>query len=1020
MKGNHLLFRMEKDGELLRNQWLKGGKLLKNHWDIKEEYRGNLAYEISSVYKNRVFQKQHTIEVPWNNKELKIHYTTFRDKLEPGAKERWEVKISGPKGERVQSEMLMSMYDASLDALKPHDWRTFTYPTFYRKRGLSNDGFGRVTSRSYFSHRNANRLSERYMGGVNWYSYGLIGNYYGYRNRVLFGKYDINSARNGGFESEELAPSMNVDMDDGDRVDGYFNNGSGDMKTVSAWAENTPPANKPATVRKNLKETVFFYPDLKTDGEGNIVINFTMNESLTKWRLMSYAHTESLQQVYSEKEVVTQKELMVQPNPPRFLREGDRIEFTAKLSNLSDEKLNGKVRLEWLDAFTMKSLSGDWNRDNSQHFALDAKRNTKLSWSVAIPEHYTRPVVYRIVAESDRFADGEEAPIPVLSKRKLITESIPLYVKGKSSATASLKNLKTNSSSSLKHHKLTLELTENPAWYALQAMPYIMEYPHECSEQLFSRYYANSLAMSLMNSKPQIQRVFESWKNADVLQSSLHKNPELKNILLEETPWVMQAEDETKQKKRLGLLFDLNHMNQAQSRSLQKLMKNQLGDGSFPWFKGGRGNDYITRYIVEGMGHLKEMSVPVDGNVDQMLRKAISYIDGKAVEAYDKIAVQVKKGKTSWSRNHLSHHFIHYLYARSYFVKSHPLEGKNKDVHDYIISQAAKYWPKQSVYMDGMIALAMERNNREDVTKKIMASIKEKAVMDKELGLFWKGNGWHWYQLPIEQQALLIELLEERGEREMADDAKRWLLSQKRTQHWSTTKSTAAAVYALLMNGADWLEEGKELTVYMAGNKIDLPANKEAGTGYQKVVWDDKEIKTEMADLKIENPNPQPAWAAMHWQFFEDIDAVKASEKGPLQLEKSIYIERYTSNGVVHEKLEEGMSPKVGDKLRVRLELSTSQSMSYVHVKDGRASTLEPIQVLSQYKWGQGLSYYQAVGDAAMHFFIDYMPKGKYVVEYELRVTHEGEFAGGIAELECMYAPEFSGHSKGQRIIVKP
>ena len=1010
LRNNHLLFRMEKDGEIYQSNWLRGGKFLKKTFNIDKKHRGNLSYEITGVYKNNVYQYQKTIEVPWADKALQLSYTTFRDKLLPGSKEQWEIKIKGAEGERVETELLLSMYDASLDALNSNTWNQFIYPTSYQKRHLKASGFGLSYRRAYFPGSNE-RFVEREKPGFKPFNY--YSNYnYGYRGVYRADK-SMMMANSVEMEDAELAEIvMEDDVADFDSFDDA-------EETSTSVQKLSPEKAKEVQIRSNLKETVFFYPDLKTDADGNIVFSFTMNEALTKWKLKGYGHSKSMQQVYTEKEVVTQKQLMVQPNPPRFLREGDELVFTSKLSNLSEETLQGTIRLEWLDALSMKKLPGAWNESTTQNFSVDSKRNVKKSWTVKVPDTWTRPVVYRLVAQSDRYSDGEEAAIPVLSKRILLTESVPVYIKGNTTETASIPNLINFNSKTGKHHKLTLELTENPAWYALQAMPYLMEYPHECSEQLFSRFYANSLAERLMSSKPSIQQVFENWKNTDALQSALSKNQELKNILLKETPWVMQAANEKAQKQRLGLLFDFNTMKNNKQRSLRKLKENQLSDGSFPWFKGGKGSEYITRYIVEGFGHLKQMDVVWDDDVDKMLKKAIAYVDGKALSRYRKLEENVAKKKTTWNAQNINQFWIHYMYTRSYFTADFPLTVEHKKVYDYFNSQAVKYWPKFNPYLTGMIGIRMHRDGDSENVKKLTASLKEKAV-HTDLGVYWKQNGWYWYQLPIEQQSLLIDFMDLSGESSIVEDGKRWLLSQKRTQHWSTTKGTAAAIHVLLMTGEDWLAEGSPLKVTIGGEKLDTDNKKEAGSAYQKIVWNEDELSNKMGELRIENPNKSPAWAGLYWQYFEDRAAINASDKGPLSLDKKVYVERQTAKGVEMVPVKNDTDVRIGDKLLVRLEISNDQEMSYVHVKDGRASALEPIELLSKHKWNNGLYYYQSIDDAAMHFFIDRMPKGKFVLSYELRVTHEGKYTGGIAEASCMYAPEFSGHTEGRSLEVKP
>ena len=355
--------------------------------------------------------------------------------------------------------------------------------------------------------------------------------------------------------------------------------------------EITPIDQSQIQIRKNFNETAFFFPELRTDKDGNIEFSFTMPEALTQWKLMTLAHTKDLASGYAEKTVITQKDLMVQPNAPRFLREGDRMEFSAKIVNLSDKEVTGQADFQLSNASTMNSVDG-WfkNIAPSKYFKAAAGQSAVVKFSIEIPTNFNNAVVYRIVAKAGDVSDGEEAAIPVVTNRMLVTETMPLPMRGDGTKDFKLEKLiNSGKSETLTNYGLTVEYTTNPAWYAVQALPYLMEFPYECAEQTFNRYYANSIATKIVNSSPKIKAIFEKWKTADTaaLLSNLQKNEELKSVLLQETPWVLQAQSEEQQKKNIALLFDMAKMSLQLESSLNKLTDMQSPNGGFVWFKGG-------------------------------------------------------------------------------------------------------------------------------------------------------------------------------------------------------------------------------------------------------------------------------------------------------------------------------------------------------------------------------------------------------------------------------------------------
>lgn len=1006
---------------------------------VMEDDRGNIGVLIAVVKNNRFYTTSETFAVPYSNKELKIAYETFRDKTLPGSQEKWKVKISGSKNEKVAAEMLTAMYDASLDQFAPHEWNTPSlYSMLYLNRswnGRSNftqvNGLFKEVNTDYASftkeYDELETVWDQYGGGMP----GSVPR----RANMMMKK----------GEMREVAAAAPVSQDMA-----YFNGNTEGLstKTITKQGDMTvrgeeiqkqedssggnAPAAQPA-VRTNLNETAFFLPGLQTDADGNVEFTFTMPEALTSWKWMIMAHTKELAFGYSTKKVITQKELMVQPNAPRFLREGDRIDFSTKIVNLSSTELSGQVKLLLIDPSTNQSVDGWFNNVMpNQFFTVAAGQSTPVSFSMLIPYQYNRPLTYRVVAEGkggdQSWSDGEEAMLPVVSNRMLVTESLPLQVRGNGSKDFSFaKLLQSSNSETLGHQSLTVEFTTNPAWYAVQSLPYLMEYPYECAEQLFNRYYANALATNIAHSTPTLKATFERWKNTDTaaLLSNLMKNEELKSVLLQETPWVLQAQDETKQKKQIGLLFDMVRMSTELQSSFNKLKELQSSNGGFVWFKGGPDDRYITQYIATGIGRLRQLKALPAGTdgMQSLISSIVPYLDKKIKEDYDNLV----KHKVKLADNNLGYTQIQYLYMRSFYPEF-AIPAASKTAYDYYRKQSQQFWLKQSRYMQGMIAIALNRTGNKTVSKAIMASLKENAIVNEEMGMYWKeggaGYGYYWYQAPIEKQALLIEAFKEvNNDTQAVENAKTWLLKQKQTQNWRTTKATADAVYALLLQGNNWLASTPEVQVTLGNHTIKSnEQNQEAGTGYFKEVIEGSKVKPAMGNIKVSVSNAAnsaaPSWGAVYWQYFENLDKITHAAT-PLNLQKKLFIEKNSATGPVLTPVNEGDIIKVGDKIKVRIELRVDRDMEYVHMKDMRASCMEPVNVLSGYRYQGGLGYYESTRDASTNFFFGYLRKGTWVFEYPMFVTHTGTFSNGITTIQCMYAPEFTSHSEGVKVVVE-
>ena len=1062
-----LIYEIRVHDSLLSRQWLKlNNEQVKIDVPVKEEYRGNFVVNFVFVKYNRAFQNSQVVKVPFSNKKLDIVFQTFRNKLIPGGKEEWRIRVKDASGKGADAEFLASMYDESLDAFRANKWDFSIYPSYswYSIWSIS-EAFGVSSGFGYREIPNYPFKNLEY-DQLNWF--GL--NYFGGRSIYL---------KSGRLEKDYIM-SADMGVPEAKREEESTSNNISSSKGQEPGTEKKA-ATPTFQIRKDFRETAFFYPSLVTDSSGNLSISFTVPESLTRWKILGFAHTKQLDFGLIEKEAITQKDLMVFPNSPRFVRQGDTVIFNAKTVNLSDRTLSGEVTLEFFDAITLKpvnvlentvpsptpgpSPAGEGSNfrmvcAKSSSFTIKPGESSSCQWNLVIPVDPGLSVLqYRIVAKAGNFSDGEEKAIPVLSNRMLVTETLPLPVRGKGTFEFKFnKLLQSSSALSLKNYKLTLEFASNPAWYAIQALTYLDDPRYPNADNIFNAFYANSIASHIANSSPKISKVFESWKNLtpDALLSNLEKNQQLKSAVLQETPWVMEGKSESERKRRLGLLFDLNTVSRKLDQNLEKLVKLQSPNGGWPWFEGMRENRYITQNIVTGLGHLDHLGVNKgnmkSGKTWDMLVKAIEYLDGELIRDYDNIK---KYDPGKMDDNHLSATQIQYLYARSYFLKDIPLNTKpNKaaiqDAFSYFKKQAEKYWLKQDLFSQGMIALTLNRFGNKEVPAAILKSLSEKALHSPEMGMYWAVNsGYEWYQAPVETQSMLIEAYDEvAADQKSVDEMKIWLLKQKQTQEWKTSRATVEACYALLLRGMDLLATEPEVKINVGKENIDpqklQDTKAEAGTGYFQVTWTGKEITPDMGNVKVTKSGEGVAWGALYWQYFEDLDKITPA-KTPLKLEKKLFKEIITPSGPALEEITNyelqftndkkltsspvyqfTSSLNIGDKIKVRIVLTVDRNLEFVHMKDMRASAFEPYilpslagEGLSGYRYQDGLGYYQSTTDVSTNFFFDYLPKGTWVFEYPLVVNAAGDYSNGITTVQCMYAPEFAAHSEGIRVKVK-
>jgi len=984
-------------------------------YTIQESDRGNLNLEIMYIMHNRIYSKRLNINVPWDNKKLKINIESFRDKLEPGSEESWTIKLEDYKGNNVSSEVLAAMYDSSLDQLISHNWKTTIFPNYFTQMKYNGVAFSASSGMIYKKYNNSSY--QTYLSGfspyLNWFNFSLP-----------YSRNGRGAREEGRIMKRSSAPmaQQSMEMNDaGDQVNDIESLGENETierDLISSENSNDSSIEKsihnPIKIRENLNETVFFYPKLMTSSDGEANLTFKMNEALTKWKLLIFAHTKDLEYSYNEFTVETAKDLLIEPNLPRFLRQGDNITLNAKVSNLSEKPLDVKSEINLLGHSNKLDITNQMltNGNSIQSLLLQPAESKIVSWSVKVSKDFIDLLDVKMTVYSESISDGELNQLPVLSNRMLVTESMVMHIDALENEVFKFEAMhKMDHSKTLENFKYTLEFYTNPSWLVLKSLPAMMDRESIVTTNIFDSYYATSIGSDLVRKDNRIKEMIKSWVANDET-GNLSKNTDLKISDLDETPWVTEANSEYENIRMLSTFLDDNMIIQDLHNLTNKIKGRQLSNGGFSWTPGGKDNWYITQYILEGLSRLNALGVDISTFDASMLNEAVFYIDQEMLQLHK------RRGQNNKILDAI---VVHFLFVRPQFDNV-PISRHLRKVMDHYQNLILENWTKRGSYEQGLMAYGLHLDNKDELALDIVKSLKERLIKDEKLGYYWNDQaGYYWYNANVEKQAFMIDLFKKFNEDQtIIDGLKLWLLKNKQTNSWKTNKATASAVFAFMNDSKNWIENNEEI-------KIDFPIynsevsidRSESNSLLLKQVFQGDDIDASLSDVQIENSNNHVAWGASYWQYFEDLDKIEAFSDTPLKIDKKLFKVVQSDNGDKMISLKDEVVLKPGDKLRVRINLSVDRPMEFVQMKDLRGSGLEPLNVLSQYKWQDGLGYYESTKDLATYFYFDYLPKGNFVFEYDMYVVHEGVFSNGNCSIQSMYAPEFGSHSQGETLRVE-
>ena len=980
----------------------KSGEIINRKFTYKEAYGNGLTLDYVWVRDGKMHTQSAEIRRPLPNKQLTLKWETFRDRLTPGQHEEWTLSIASPSGAQVAgAALLATLYDKSLDQLTNHNWQLQPFvwlPLTSAPWSMAYRGNILDTATKYPKFKEVNPLSFWH------FDEGLFPTIRFNRNPPM---------RFRGTVLQEVALAKSADVDE--LASSNVPIGSYDVKAKEIEEEvvvtgYAAPARKnnaepvAPQLRQNMQETAFFFPRLLSDSEGRVMLKFTLPESLTTWRFMGLAHTKDMMYGLLEGETVARKDVMIQPNMPRFVRQGDEAVLAARVANTTDEVIEGIVRLELKDAETDRVLL-------TKQVACTLEAGTTASVSIPVEADALKDqslLVCKMTVQGSDFSDGEQHYLPVLPNRERVTVTVPFVQTEPGTATIDLPAVPQH-----EQGKITVEYTNNPAWLMIHALPTVAHAHDHCAICQATALYTNALGRYIVSKHPKVKDFAAT--SGSTLYSKLEQNEELKDLLLSETPWVMDADRERDQQQRLADFFDATLMEDRLSSAIDHLNQLQNVNGSWSWWEGMEGSYFMTVEVSQMLARLqyttgKATAVNATGYdkiVDRMLNKAISYMDAEVVKLVKEMKQAEKKGvKATFP----SHKTLQYLYI--YSLKGRKATGEVAAAHTYLKSLLKKEGRNLTIYDKALASVVLNSGQ-------FLKSLHEWSTYKEGVGRYYDTpratSSWRDYRIPT--QVAVIEAMKRLApsDQKTIRQLQQWLLHEKRAQAWDTPLNSVEAIYAFFDGQTELLDaqpqtvlkvDGRELKSRRSDNTSAAPY-----TGYVKrslpVAADAPSPKT----LTAEKTSAGTSWGAVYAQYMQDVKAIDA-QGSELSVTRQLLIEK-DGRYVPVEGREATLA--VGSRIRVRLTIDAQRDMDFVELIDRRAACLEPFNQLSGYRNGA----YVAPNDNATHYFFDRMPKGRRVIETEYYVDRAGRYETGTCTVQCAYAPEMRATTHSLTLVVK-
>lgn len=968
----------------------KSRELLNRQLTYKEAYGNGLLLTYAWVKNGRCHIHQATIRRPMPDKKLQLRWETFRNLLTPGQQEEWRLKIVTPDGTPADASLMAVLYDKSLDQLREHQW-SFT-PTNYLP--IPSSGWQWTA----WGNKTTNGSKQYKLLSIPEFSYNHFDSsvypYYHFSVYARGSRPMMMAKQAANVNDDAYSFSASDEMAMADMAKDSREAAASQMEASAE--EEKQKEQQQVQLRENLNETAFCYPQLETDKDGSVTLKFTLPESLTTWRFMGIANTAAMLCGSIEGEVVAKKDVMVQPNIPRFLRTGDDAQLSARIFNTSDHAISGQARLLLTDPETDQTVY-----EQSQTFAVEAGKTGAVTFTIPCEGFNTSLLVCKVMAQGDGFSDGEQHYLPVLPDREYVTKTVPYTQHEPGVKSIDLTALFPTGTT---QKKLTVEYTNNPAWLMVQSLPVVGQpWEHSAIEQAAS-YYSNLLAKKLLAKSPQVKSVFEQWKREDAslstLQSSLTKNQELKELVLSETPWVGAADRENEQKQQLADFFDENGISYRLATATEKLQKLQNSDGSFSWYPGMQGSTSITVAVEEMLVRLNHMAGQ-QAETRQMQTKAFDFIGKEMVELVAEMKKEEKKGHKPVFPSFTA---LRWLYLCA--LDGRQLSKNVSSANDYLVALLKKDIKRQSIYEKALTAIILSKRGDDKLAAQYVQSLKEFTVYTEEMGRYYDTPraGYSWYDYKIPTEVAAIEAIEAvtPQDSQTIDEMRRWLLQEKRTQAWDTPINSVNAIWAFLNGNNHQLTTDNTQPTVLAIDGTPVSTSKAtAGIGYVKTAINDPQGQTFTATKTSEGTS----WGAVYAQFMQKTSEVEASPSGI-----TVKRELLTASG---QKVTGALT--VGSRVKVRITIDTTRDLDFVQVVDRRAASMEPVRQLSGYQNGA----YVSPKDYATSYYYYGLAKGRHMIETEYYIDRAGHYETGTCSVQCAYSPEFRATAPSMTIHIK-
>lgn len=992
---------------ILQSGIIKGDKTFKINQDIFSRSKGGLVLDIKTVYNNKLYQYQSNSNVNWDL-DLTAKWVHINHKTQPQSKEEWSLEIKDSSNEIPDAEILAFMYDASLDDIIKHDIKNhIDIKPIYNKskflKGHRLQAYFRSSlsfnNNSYYNSQLSNLSGIRLSTGLDMIKIGS-NNRYNSRNNML----------------ELASPLKGMAMADSDKMENRSNKSLSFESNTNSKAPNIDqnqlniegnPANnksKSIQIRKNFQETIFFYPELRTNHKGIVDIPFNMTDGLGQYKLMLYGYTKDFKQFYLEEDIISNKELMAEMHKPRFLYAGDKLIWTAKISNLSSQAQNVQVQLKITNSLSSELLFQSDQSPNS--FLLEAGESKTVSWESTTPKEMAGELQYELRAETEQFVDIEIDRIPILTTQKLINENFALTLAPQQSKTYKLSKLLNSSN----YEQFRIECMTNPIWQVIKALPYTESENDNFITNLVDEYISIKIGRDILNKNPEISKRLLSLSKQKQT-SELKKKQTLKAITLEESPWLDDAHNQEETMLTLSNFFNKNNLDNRIKTIERKIRNHQNLDGGFSWIKGGRDSYSMSLYVGKSLSNLEKLGIE-SNNLNNLKNKLFNYLDAKILNRY-------KRLHQNNNLNHVKIAHIPYLEIRTIFLGKFDINKESLVAYNFFLERSLKHWTEANFNQRISLSKIAFGNGEIKISEDIFKTINEYSISSSEYHtIYWKqlANGLSWQNRKLVNHADIIHLysLHNRPESEI-QKLQNWLLQQKRSQYWGNSSETSQLIYALLLNVNDTnIFEKPRVDIKLNGQSIHFALSE----GWLSKTWlKNQNIDLAKASIEVINSSNHPIWVSGYQQYFSHISEVKAEKKSDCIINKTFYKLRIID--LKKEWIKTDLKDlKVGDEIKINMALTTPQQLDFVYLQDYFGGCLEPTEQISGFKYDRMGSYYLNIKDQKMQFFFDHLARGTHEFEFKTTIIQAGDFANGFSEFQSYYAPEFGGHSESGYIQV--